>query len=162
VIAKLATSLAHALAVALARDTRWTDPKLERALTADRVATFAVAVFGNRTARMATARLIAGELAVPEVQQELHRALSDLASDPSLQSDAVALFDLMLSSQPDPVVIEAKLRKLAMSPRVFGIANHAIQGVIAAPGSPQLADAAIDVMAGDPMLRRAYEDLATE
>ena len=68
----------------------------------------------------------------------------------------------MLSSQPDPIVIETKLHKLAMSPRVFGIANHAIQDMIRTPGSPQLADTALDVMTDDPMLHRAYEDLATE
>ena len=161
-LAKLATGLAHGLAAALARDLRWTDQRVDRALTADRVAKFAIAVLGNRTARMATAQLVAGELVIPEVQQELHRALGDLASDPALQSEAVSLFDLMLSSQPDAVMIEAKLRKLIMSPRVFGIANHAIQGTIAAPGSAKLGDAALATMAGDPMLGRAYEELASE
>jgi len=140
---------------------RVTDLLVEHALGADRLEAFVLAFLGSTNARAETAKLVAGMLVVPSIDKELHHAVENLASDPALQDEAVAIFDLLLSSQSDPVAIDARLRKLLFSPRVLGIAINAVKVAVGAPESAKLADAALAAMATDPALQKAFDELMT-
>ena len=132
----------------------------QHVLTTERLAALLQPVLASRVARTAVATLVARVLGEDRVGKAIHQAMIDLASDPTLQDDALALLDVLLSSQVDPVAIEARVRKV-LSPRTVGAVARAVQAGMLAPAAREAADEALDAMAEDPAVASAVATFMT-